>query len=1340
MALLGAVGVAAHTLSGSPLGLAVAGLVSTGQLLEALERRRAIDGYGGRSSSGPSAPSGWTAALEDGDRLPVSGRVKNGVGSQVDRDALPRPIGPGSELPSGARVFGGPFVVESDRSESTRRRARCPDSDGGRFALWAEAVALAAAGLALAATRSPSRALGVLLLLSSRTEIIGREAADGGARRRVMRSGALPLRDGMSIRRPDVVLIDCPRILSDGLEVARTDLPGSSPITEQAIDLGSSVAVLAGSPWGPIHWPTTSYHEGEGSFDGHAAHAAIDGYSCTLKPTRRSCGVRSLELTIDGDLVAVIGLRPRLAADAARLATTCRLLRVELALADQGATSSTRRLAREAGITVLRGPPAELVRRAAGLNQRVVLVTDAGCDGGVLEPPDLTIGLGMSPTEPSAQAVDLVVPDLATCAAVLESGAARDAAARDALLLSRLANGLGAGWIAARAPRHRAAATLPNLATTAGLFLAWLRLRGGSPPQATALRLADPRPERWGRQAVDEVLRALASEERGLSDVEAAVRIGVRAPERRPAGVASSLYRQLRSPLTGVLAVGAGLSLATGVVADVVLISAVIALNAVLGAVQERQAGEAAAELERMGQVTARVLREGRRVPVSAAEVVPGDVLLLASGERVAADARVLRARGLEVNEASLTGESFPVVKRAEGGSPEARVVLEGTDVTVGSGRAVVFAVGPATRFGATAEALRGTGVDDSPLDRRLHRMLLEILPVVVGGGIAVVLAGILWRRALPAQLALGAGTAIAAVPEGLPLLSSLGEAAVAKRLVSRRALVRRLAAVESLGRVDVACVDKTGTLTENRLSLQIVVGPTGARGKPTSLAAPLRHVLRCAALASPRPGSSAGAAHATDVAVVEGARRAGLAAGLDDPRDREIPFDASRPFHGAVVGGRLYVKGSVEELVPRCTHVRREDRDSILDDGGRQDLLDVGHALADEGLRVLMVAEGSAETSDADPDGLLALGFLGIGDSVRPGIAEAVRDCREAGIRLIMLTGDHPATARAIAREIGLLDGGGVLTGPEIEALSGDELATALERASVVARIAPLEKLRIVEALRRRGHVVAMTGDGVNDAPALRLADVGVAMGRSGTEVARQAADLVLVDDQLPVLVDALIEGRTFWANLRRALAMLLGGNLGEVAFIVTLAGAGFASPMTARQVLAVNLVSDVLPAFSLVVQSPEHRDLSRLAREGDATLGEPLRGEIVVRALATATPAVVAYLLGRMLLGPSRAQSIGFASIVLTQLTQTLDASRTAGRGGQAAVFAVGGSTAFLAAALHLRPLQSFLRLETPGILGWSLISAAGVAAPAMSRALGENGSTPRRLTLSAVPGAAG
>jgi magnesium-transporting ATPase (P-type) len=581
--------------------------------------------------------------------------------------------------------------------------------------------------------------------------------------------------------------------------------------------------------------------------------------------------------------------------------------------------------------------------------------------------------------------------------------------------------------------------------------------------------------------------------------------------------------------------------------------------------------------------------------------------------------------------------------------------------------------------------------------------------------------------------MALGAGTAIAAVPEGLPLLASLGQAGVAQRLAGRKALVRRLSAVEALGRVDVACVDKTGTLTENRLSLQAVVAPDGSNGSPGQLSAPLREVLRCAAFASPPPGSSSAAAHATDMAVLEAARAAGLASGLDAGRAGETPFDATRPFHATLLKGRLCVKGSVEELSGRCSRVRLGDAEVELDARGRDELLERARRLAEEGLRVLLVAEGDGNGSVDDPRELVALGFLGIRDTVRASVAEAVERCRRAGIRLIMLTGDHPATARAIGHEIGLLDGGRVLTGPDIEHLADDELGEALEGVSVVSRIAPLEKLRIIEALRSRGHVVAMTGDGVNDGPALRLADVGVAMGRGGTEVARQAGDLVLVDDDFAVLVETLIEGRTFWANLRRSLAMLLGGNLGEVAFIVVLAGAGVAAPLTARQVLAVNLVSDVLPAISLVVQSPKRRDLSRLAREGDSALGGPLRAEIFTRAVATAVPAIAGYALARVLLAPARAQSVGFASIVVTQLAQTLDASRASGGISRSTTAAVAGTVAALAAALHFRPLGTFLGLTSPGALGWLLVAASAAAAPVVANRAASVAASETRLQLS-------
>jgi cation-transporting ATPase I len=1319
--VLSATAIVAHTLSGSPLGLAVAGMVAIRQVVELLERRRALEAYAGNASAKPPVQGSWLATLEDGDRVPIGGRLVRGTGSAIASDGLPVPIRPGAGLRAGDRLFGGSFVVELDlpgRSAPARAGPGPPP-----YLEWMDLASFVAGALTFLATRSLSRAIGVVVLLGPRPGVLAREAADAGANLRALRSGALTSREDVVLRRPDLVLVGNPRVLSDGLEVDRATLLDRSLDEARAADLAVSVAALAGWPWGPIHRPGRRPDAGDGTFDGEAAHATVAGRRFTLRPDREAApreanGSFSLVLSRDGDPVAAISLKPRLSRDLGLFARTCRRLNMEVALVHDGrATDRLHALADEAGLGLVGGGTAAALGQAARARQ-VAVVTDAGDGSEDLSAACLSIGLAAGLPDPFHVPVDVLAPDLAGATAVLEAAALRELALRDGFRLEVVASAIGVARMARGAPSHATAATVPNLAALAGLTAAWLRLRGGSPRRSSLALLVDPRPERWGRRPVDDVLRALASSELGLTAEDASARARRFEPDARRSPLLAGVAEQLRSPMTGILAVGAGLSLATGVAGDVVLIGAVIALNALLGAAQEHQAGSAAAELERMGRVRTRVLREGRPVELAATEIVPGDVLLLGPGERVTADARVIESRGLAVDEASLTGESFPVAKRVDGGPSEARIVLDGTDVTVGSGRAVAFAVGRDTRFGATAAGVSAAASVESPLGRRLHAMLLEVLPVVVAGGALVIGAGLLWRRPLAAQLALGAGTAIAAVPEGLPLLASVGQAGVARRLADRKALVRRLTAVEALGRVDVACVDKTGTLTENRLSVQVVVTPDGTLGVPGKLDESHHAILRCAAVAGPRAGSSWASAHATDVAVLEAAQAAGLDHGLDAPRTREAPFDAARPFHAAVLDGRLCVKGSAEAVVDRCTHVRRGDALHELDDHGRRELLRLAHDLAEEGLRLLLVAEGAPAASLGDPRDLVALGFLGIHDTLRTGVAPAVARCRRAGIRVIMLTGDHPATARAIGREVGLLDGGRVLTGLEIETLSDDELGDALEDVSVVARIAPLEKLRIVEALRRRGHVVAMTGDGVNDGPALRLADVGVAMGRGGTEVARQAGDLVLAEDDFDALVESLIEGRTFWANLRRSLAMLLGGNLGEVAFIVALACAGVRAPLTARQVLAVNLVSDVLPAMSLVIQPPRQLVLSQLAREGESALGRPLRAEIFTRAVATAGPAVAAYALGRLLTTPARAQSVGFASIVVTQLAQTLDASRATGGVSRATGIAVSGTVAALVAALQLAPLARFLGLTSPGALGWLLIAAAGATAPAAAR----------------------
>jgi cation-transporting ATPase I len=766
-----------------------------------------------------------------------------------------------------------------------------------------------------------------------------------------------------------------------------------------------------------------------------------------------------------------------------------------------------------------------------------------------------------------------------------------------------------------------------------------------------------------------------------------------------------------------VLAAGAVVSFSLGAVADVAIIAAAIGANVVVGTWQEREAGRATEALERLGTVQAKVLRDREPVCVAADDVVPGDILVLAGGDRVVADARLLEADALEVDEAALTGESFPVAKAPNAPSDADRVLLEGSDVTVGSGKAVVVAVGTGTRLGATAAALAIDETQASPLGRRLGDLFHRGLPVLFTGGALVTASGLLWGKPLAEQLALGASIAIAAVPEGLPLLAGVAQAGVARRLAARRALVRRLAAVEGLGRVDVAACDKTGTLTEGRLAVSLVAGVDGNQARvPGDLPDHLSDVLLVAGLASPAPDEAE--AHPTDVAVVQAARAAGVQQ-LDRARAREAPFEPARAFHAAEAGGRLCVKGAAEALAGRCTAARREGRRSPLDDAGRERLLAAGQDLAGRGLRVLLVCEGSDGGDVEDPCELTALGFLGIADPLRPGVADAVARCRDAGVRLIMLTGDHPATARAIAAEAGLPAGEeDVVVGDELSDLDDAELDDCLERASVVARITPLDKVRIVESLRRRGHTVAMTGDGVNDAPALRLADVGVAMGREGTEVARQAADVVLADDEFATLVESLVEGRGFWQNMRGALALLLGGNLGELGLMVGASALGLRSPLTPRQILAVNLVSDVLPAVSVAVQEPEHRKLSRLAREGTAALDRPLRAEILRRGAATAAPALAAYVLAER--SRAQPQTVAFAGIVSTQLAQTLDLGRLDGRLSGSVAGAVGGTTALLAVTLMVPASRGFLGLTAPSLPAIALVGGAAAAAVLLGRAL--------------------
>jgi len=1329
-AVTATVGMAA---SGNALGLAFAGAAGVRLLTESASRRRAWQEYERRLGDHPAVHPGAVLTLSRGERAPLSARVLAGFGVDSALDGSAQPLFPGATMDPGACVYGGTVTVElqaEERFEATRPPKAARVTLFERYVGRVTYSALLYAAVTGIATRSPTRILTALLLVNPIPALAGRESSDRGASARVIRAGVTVAgsRPGRAITRPDVVVIDEPRTLCRGWELSSV-LPAAEGFDEQdMLALAGAVSTSAGSPWG-LSFPIRSLQSADGTFDGWVASAEVGGERWLLgaageKRAKQRCGPDEQVLVLrrqrDGLIAGTLSLRPHLVSGVEGLADACAAAGVRLELATRSATPIVRRIARRAGVPLVKGPAESRVRHLRDEGCVVAVVGDSAASAAAFDRCDLAIGLSSGQGGSFPARADLLAPRLEAVTAIVQAGARRDAAVRDAVLISAAANAAGATWGALTAPPFRLGMRPAHIAALIAMADGTARLWGGGRARTVVERLSDPLPERWGRQSVEDVLRELKTTPQGLTSAEAQERWRPRPEFQEQGGLVELMLEQVKSPVVAVLGAGAALSAAMGVMGDVVMIAAVVVANAAVGAWQEGRAGAATRALHERSAGSARVIRDGKQTTIPQTGLVPGDVMLLASGDRVPADARMISAEALEVDEAALTGESFPVAKFAENGSENGRVVLEGTDVVAGTGRAVVVAVGEDTRMGAIAAALADSPDAQSPLDRRLGKMLVQVLPWVAASGLMVTASGLLWGRSPVTQLALGVSVAVAIVPEGLPLIAGVAEAAVARRLAGRQALVTRLSAVEALGRVDVACVDKTGTLTTGALALTLVADAGTAQAPLTELTPALQDVLRAAAIASPSPDALDAQSHPTDIAVLAGARAAGLRGGLNE-REAESPFDPTRGFHATLADGRLVLKGAVEVLAERCVYVRLEGRDVPLQRAGRTQLLERAAALADQGMRILLVAEGPEDASVEDPQGLTALGFVGISDPLRPGAAAAVARCREAGVRVVMLTGDHPSTAKAIARDAGLpAEDERILTGDEIAGLDDEKLAERLDHATVIARTMPLQKLRIIEILRSRGHVVAMTGDGVNDAPALRLADVGVAMGRGGTEVARQAADLILIDDEFATLAEALVEGRGFWHNMRGALGLLLGGNAGEVVLMIATALTGGVSPLTTRQVLTVNLVTDVLPAVSVAVQPPEHRNLAALSREGGTALDAPLRADIIRRGIATGAPSFGAYLLASRAISPATGRSIAYLSIVTTQLAQTVDLGQSEGRLTRPVLGAVGGSLAVVGTTLAVPALRNFLGLAPVTPPGLLIAGGASILAVVLSRAI--------------------
>jgi len=743
----------------------------------------------------------------------------------------------------------------------------------------------------------------------------------------------------------------------------------------------------------------------------------------------------------------------------------------------------------------------------------------------------------------------------------------------------------------------------------------------------------------WHTLTVEESLARLETSSSGLSSAEAAKRLEEFGPNELEAkGHVSPwaiLAEQFKNVLIIILLLATALSAFLGHGVEAIAITVIVLFAVILGFIQEFRAERAIEALREMAAPNATVIRDGREERIPARDVVPGDIILLATGDKVPADARLTEAVNLQTVEAALTGESAPVEKHSSALQDEQlptadrrNLAFAGTAVTYGRGRAVIVATGMGTEFGKIAQMLHEVDTVKTPLQKNLDRIGKSLARAAFAVVFVIVILGLFRGQPFVEMLIFGVALAVAVVPEALPAVVTISLALGVKRMVRRNALVRRLPAVETLGSTSVICSDKTGTLTKDEMTVRrlyvagrtIDVSGTGyepsgsfsANGSGVVKSEPLSMLLRAAALASDarveqKNGSGTWEVKGdpTEGALVVAAAKAGLNKyELDTQFSRvaEIPFTAETKrmttLNQMPDGVVAYAKGAPEIIVQSCVSLVTETGVETLDDARRADVLDHARRMASEALRVLAIAyKPRATTVDAERE-MTLLGLVGMIDPPRPEAKSAVHKCEEAGIKVIMITGDHPLTAKAIAEELGISKHGHVVNGTELEAMDDAQLEREVDSIEVCARVSPAHKLRVVTALQNRGQVVAMTGDGVNDAPALKKADIGIAMGITGTDVSKEAAAMTLTDDNFASIVAAVEEGRGIFSNIKKYLMYLLSSNIGEIGLMAGATLAGLPLPLTAVQILYVNLATDGLPALALAVDPPEEGLMQRPPR----------------------------------------------------------------------------------------------------------------------------------------------
>jgi Ca2+-transporting ATPase len=881
----------------------------------------------------------------------------------------------------------------------------------------------------------------------------------------------------------------------------------------------------------------------------------------------------------------------------------------------------------------------------------------------------------------------------------------------------------------------------------------------------------------WHASTVAETLAALDAAPAGLTSDDAARRLDRYGPNElkppAPASTLSILFDQVTSVVVWLLAAAAVISLLMGDRIEAAAIAGVLVINTAIGFVIDLRARRAMEALLGFQVPHAAVIRDGQAITIEARLLVPGDIVEISAGQMVPADARVTVAHDVRTMEAALTGESLPVSKRAEAELAEETTLAErvtmiykGTTVAAGAGRAVVTATGATTEIGRIGALVSTIADEKTPLERRLdalgHRLVWFALVV------AALVAGLGALQGAPLALVieLGIALAVAAVPEGLPAVATIALAVGLRRMARRHALVRRLPAVEALGSTTVVCTDKTRTLTSGDMTVvRVWTAGTEAALDDGDVAPRVRRAMEVALLASraPRNGANgatgaAGAVHAVgavgvpadpvDTAVAVAAGRIGVDARVfaqAHAPDELLPFSSERKlmatFHrhdgdaspstreGGVGGTRdhgarnavaaatidAYVKGAPRRIVDLCTRVWMDDRVEELDAAARERVMAVNASFAGRGLRVLGVACG--EVDDADERALRGLtfaGFIGIMDPPAPGVKDTIARLRGAGLRTIMLTGDQRLTGHAIGSELGLMtDGLQAIEGRELQGLSGDALAETIARTGVFSRVTPEDKLTIVRTLQQRGEIVAMLGDGVNDAAALRKADVGVAMGIRGTEVAKEAASIVLQDDRFETIAAAVEEGRVVFDNIRKFVFYLFTCNLAEIFVLLVASLAGVAMPLLPLQLLWLNMVTDTFPALALAIEPGDPGVMRRPPRDPR----EAMLSRAFLRTVAAYAALIAAVTLGAMwwalAYAPGKMTTIVFMTLAFAQIFHLGNArsdepvlSLRAATSNPAAIGAILLSVGLQLAALLIAPLAVVLRLTPLGWRDWAVI----------------------------------